>query len=428
MYNFFITAATISGNKGAESMFSALYQNLLKLYPGSHFYLNSYYPVTDKPFQEKMPHLTILSGTPVRLLFLITPLALLYRIFLMLHLPASIFEFEPSIRALSLADIVFDIGGITFSDGREKYLPFNVVTILPAILMKKRVIKCAQAMGPFKNPLNRLFAKALLPRVDQIFARGTQTLKHLQSLSLNNIALSSDIAFAMDTDNVNTKRLEKYMPKTNGRLFGIAPSSVVYKKCLRANIDYVSIMSEFINLLAKKYNMYTVLIPHSIRYGSRHLKNNDLPVIHYIMAHVKNRGHCTVVDEELNGAEFRILINHCDLFLASRFHSMISALAVGTPFIVCGWGHKYFELLEGFELLEYAFDYRSLTIELLLSKLELLIKNEVAIAERINTRLPHIRRLAFEHFETVNRLLNRPSPGLIPPGKGPAEGLRLKSM
>ncbi len=73
-------------------------------------------------------------------------------------------EFFKIARALAESDVLLDIGGITFSDGREKYLPFNILSIWPAMLLGVPVVKLAQAVGPFKNPLNRFLRKDFLFR------------------------------------------------------------------------------------------------------------------------------------------------------------------------------------------------------------------------------------------------------------------------
>jgi polysaccharide pyruvyl transferase WcaK-like protein len=404
MHNFVITAAALSGNKGAESMFTSVYQNMSRIYPESHFYLLSYYPEADRSLIQK-DDVTILSGTPLRLLFVVTPLAIVYRLFRLFKLPTGLIEKEPGIRAIARSDIVFDVGGITFSDGRELYLPFNIVTILPSILMKKVTVKCAQAMGPFNHFLNRVSAKWLLPRVDIIFARGRKTIAHLNSIGLRNTILTSDLAFSMNTEKPDLSRINKLIPAGNNKIVGITPSSTVYTYCRKNNIDYTGIMAHFCDFIIKEYHMDVILIPHSIRKDTERLKNNDLPVIRKIFESASCRENITVIDDDLNSTELREVLRHCDFFVASRFHSMVSALAVKVPLIVCGWGHKYREVLEQFGLEEYSFDYSQLSLQLLSSKLKQLIEHESVLRKRINRYLPEVLRNTMRHFEESRKLI-----------------------
>ena len=76
------------------------------------------------------------------------------------------------------------MGGVSFVDGREKYLAFNIACILVPILFRKRIIKYSQALGPFNNPINRFFAKMLLPKINHIIARGKITYCNLKSIGL----------------------------------------------------------------------------------------------------------------------------------------------------------------------------------------------------------------------------------------------------
>jgi len=403
MHEFLITAGSISGNKGAESMFTALYQNMLKIFPDSHFYLLSPYPRRDRLINKKQ-NVTILSGTPLRLLCVVTPLAMLAALFQCFKIPTRIFKLEAVIGAIIRSDIVFDIGGITFSDGREIYLPYNIVTLLPAILLQKRIVKCSQAMGPFKNKLNRFFAKRLLPNIDVIFARGSKTKEYLDSIGLCNTMIAADIAFRLDLEDADSSKIKHCFLPDNTDIVGISPSSVVYKQCRKVNIDYIDIMRQFCDYLADRWQFKIVLIPHSIRPNSTNLKNNDLPVIQNIAAAVSKKDKLIVIEDDLTAAEFRALIQQCRFFIASRFHSMVSALAVRIPLLVCGWGHKYTELLEQFNFETYAIDYRDLSLKTLTSAFDLLVENEWTVKRQIENHLPEVLSSADKHFDLVKQL------------------------
>ena len=406
MPTFSITAVSISGNKGAESMLTALVQNIKKLFPESNIYLISPYPKNDRQYEDMVP-VTVVSGTPIRLLLIVTPLVLLYRIFQRFNLSTWVIEKEPVIKAINASDIVFDAGGITFSDGREIYLLYNVVTILPSILMNKKTIKCAQAMGPFNGYINRFFAKHFLPKIDMIFARGKITASYLKSIGLHNTIPASDLSFSIKKEPIDTSLREKYLSSNGKKIVGIAPSSVVYNYCKKYKIDYIDIMRRFCEWLTMHKGFSVMLIPHSIRIGSKKLKNNDLPIVIEITNAVMHRQWISAIEDDLTASELRSLISYCTYFVASRFHSMISALTVEVPPIVCGWGHKYLEVLEQFEIQEYALDYRNLTLESIQSKFEQLLENEISVRRRIQKNLPYILEMSQKHFDLSIQLMNK---------------------
>jgi len=120
-----ITAATLYGNKGAEGMIRSITKNLSKDFPNMKFTLLSYYVKKDKLI-NKDPNLEILNGKPLYFLSILTPASLLYYLLKKLRLPYKILNLNKVIRRISRADLVIDIAGISFVDGREKYLLYNV--------------------------------------------------------------------------------------------------------------------------------------------------------------------------------------------------------------------------------------------------------------------------------------------------------------
>src|SRR5699024_11042200 len=134
---------------------------------------------------------------PVRLGTLVNGGALLWR--LIPPLRGTIRRRIPEVAAIADADVVLDQGGIAFSDGREKFLLFNLAILLPAFFLGRPVVKCAQALGPFRGRINRLAARLALPRVRHIVARGAKTREFVDELGLTNVETGTDLAFVMGT-------------------------------------------------------------------------------------------------------------------------------------------------------------------------------------------------------------------------------------
>ena len=128
-----IIGGTIWGNRGAESMLVTTIGQLRGFFPEARFNIFSYYPVKDREL-AKDERIIILSGKPLamatRHFFGALVGALCKKTWG--KLPGG--DFFKISRALAESDVLLDIGGITFSDGREKYLPFNILSIWPAML------------------------------------------------------------------------------------------------------------------------------------------------------------------------------------------------------------------------------------------------------------------------------------------------------
>ncbi len=361
MKNIVLVGASLSGNKGAAGMVIAPIQNLNARYPGSHFTLLSYFPNADRKINT-LPNLTIADGTPLGLiwLFILVFIAMVCRF---LKISTKWFQRHGGFRTVDSCHLFLDAGGISFVDGREKFLPFNILWVLPPLMLKKPVVKISQALGPFENPLNRMAANFILPKLDLISARGKKTLSHLKELNLDNVLEFPDITFTMTQDMHDASLSQKYLGQHSQKtLVGISPSQVVLEKCQSDGIAYTEILAQFIDqLVLEGYKV--VVFPHSARAKSDKTRNNDVPVLKQIWEQVCEKGQVIFIMDELSPNSLRHLIGECDVFVASRFHAMIAALCTGTPTLVFGWSHKYNEVLKEFELENTALDYSQLTLE-----------------------------------------------------------------
>lgn len=401
-----IVAGSISGNKGAEAMVTTVVGLLRSRLQDARFILFSPYYKTDKERENRLPDLLVADGGPSALVTTTFPPVLLERILSPLGLRASRW-FEPS-RLLSRCDILVDVAGISFCDGREIFLPFNVLTILPAMMMGIPVAKLSQAMGPFRNRLNRACAHWLLPRCSYLVPRGARTARNLQSIGLDR-PVGPDVTFALNDladMRVLPDELAGYVDfgEASRPLVGIAPSAVVFKNSRKLGLDYVGMHARFADRLVAKGHR-VLLLPHSMRPNTRKLRNNDLPVVRAIADAIGRNEQVRIVERDFDSIALRRLIGRCDLFLTSRFHAMVGALAMEVPVMVCAWGHKYSETLDMFGLGEYALDYRSLTHERLDRTFDRLSQNHRRVRDSIRDVLPSFLTGARRQIDAVAAML-----------------------
>ena len=199
-----VIGSTLTGNKGAAAMLESSIQTL----GNADFTLFSYQPVAEEQKHNTYKNLKILRADALFLGVIINSLALIYKI--LPPLRPILRKNSQSINALTEADVLLDQGGITFVDGREKFLLYNIASILPALMVGTPVIKCSQALGPFKNPINRFFAKIFLPKMKVIVSRGSITQSYLNELGLKNTIEGADYAFLLDLTEKEKKSAEKH--------------------------------------------------------------------------------------------------------------------------------------------------------------------------------------------------------------------------
>ncbi len=71
---------------------------------------------------------------------------------------------------------------------------------------------------------------------------------------------------------------------------------------------------------------------------------------------VSNKDKVRWYHEEMDAEQIRAFIGKCRFLVASRFHAMIGSLEQKVPVLLIGWSHKYQEVLDMFELGQYAID------------------------------------------------------------------------
>ncbi len=402
-----IIGSALSGNKGAAAMLESALQTLDTIDgEKTEFTLLSMYPRSDAE-QNHYKNLTIVDASPLRLGVGINSAALLHRI-----LPpfrSMIERKSPAVKALVDADVLLDQGGITFVDGREKFLIYNVASILPALNTKTPVVKCAQALGPFKNPINRAAAKLYLPKMSAIISRGSITHSYLKEMKLNNVTEGADYAFSLNLTPVEEESAKAKFDDAvlkSDKVVGVSPSVVMQKKVDAAGGDYTQEIVDFINF-ATTEGYKVMLVPHSVRTGTDKTHNNDLPLCREIFSEIKDKKSCLFLDKELTSQELRYWIGRCDFFVASRFHAMVSSLAMEVPTLVIGWSHKYREVLEMFDLEEWAFGQDKLTTKYLRSEFVRLVENEEQVKKKLAKYLPKVKKQSRRQVDVIKDVVKR---------------------
>lgn len=361
---FSVIGSALSGNKGAASMLESAIQNITDDFPNSKFVLFSMYPKADLAL-NRFANLEILNASPLRLALIINPLAALFRLIPLLR--PFLRKRSRSVSALLASEFLLDQMGISFSDGREKFLIYHVAAILPALLLQTPVLKSPQSIGPFEGRINGLVSRFFLPKIGRVIARGAKSYDHALALGLTNTKMGVDAAFGLQLREPDESRAilsrSGLSDTDNLSLVGVCPSQVVKQKFERANLgSYEENLAEIVKEL-RLLEHTVVIFPHSARWGVAATHNNDLPVCREIARLLSMDSGVHFVDEELSPQQLRYLVTWFTVCITSRFHAMISSLAVGTPPIVIGWGHKYAETLDFYKLAGLAVDFRSMTAE-----------------------------------------------------------------
>lgn len=407
-----IIGGSVWGNRGASAMLETVIQKLRASAPDVQISIFTPYPEKDRSLSIA-PDLQFYDSRPLALIryFLIALVLWLGRIFGLKN------GLKMGAGALTRSDLLLDIGGITFADGRLKFLPYNILTIWPSLLHQVPVVKLSQAAGSFRNPLLRAIARIFLSRCDHIFARGEKTLGYIEDLGLGKeqVTLAADIAFSYRPSycisKENIKAAEQLCDTLDQKIaegqkiICISPSELVAKKMQSYQPGFCELILDTIKK-NKCDDLAYVLVPNATREGSKKRRNNDIQVIREL----RNRaeidlpsslyGKIIWVDYDINTEGVDQIINRANIVIASRFHAMVAALRSFKPTLIVGWGHKYKEVMKRFEQDEFVFDYQ-ISPSAVLEKLMILLENEELIRQQIKNAYPAERRISEIQFEYI---------------------------
>ncbi|UCD20244.1 MAG: polysaccharide pyruvyl transferase family protein, partial [candidate division WOR-3 bacterium] len=324
-----------------------------------------------------------------------------YAVLRFLHIPPGFLLAFPPLRSIVEASAVLDVSGISYVDGREPMLVYNIACNIPALLVGIPLIKLSQALGPFRRPVNNLAARFILRRIDTIFARGSETHEFLRQLGLTNISPAADLAFILNEHQpIPPPPIDRY-PGLAGKelIVGVSPSEVLARLYSRRDKDLVAVLTEVLDTLHERTGAHIVIMAHSMLGPESRSRNNDYHICRKLYENMRHRSHATLIVDDLSASELRSLISLCRCFIACRFHSMISSLCAGVPPIVLAWSHKYHEVMNDFGLDTFVFDIARTDPGELLARSTEIISDPEPLKGSIGSALPNVIASAESQIE-----------------------------
>ena len=387
-----IIAATFTGNRGAEAMLLSTIDHVRARFPRSVVHVLSYSPAADLAEFESRPikNVFIHPATPLTLVAKWLPLAIVAKALPLLKHTVCPHSHAQGVLSLLRLDALFCLAGVSFIDGRGKFLLFNVLTLFPFLIHGVPVFKMAQAMGPIRSLPNRLCARWTLPRVRFIFARGRSTARFLDETRLLDPSrwdVSPDIAFGLKCD----------PPAARAGDLALVPSVILDRR----HANYRKFIVDLVSLLAKD-GVVTDLVVHSWKNDTGNPFNNDLPLAMDLRESLREQGvDVRILGEGCNAREIKSQISARRICLTSRFHGMVAALDSAMPTVVLGWSHKYREVLAVFDRESWALNIRENTPTSCAGAVKDLLAREQEERSHLATRLPAVREAVTSAFDRV---------------------------
>ena len=397
-----IVGGALSANKGAAAMVETVMARLPAEMGECRFSLLTTYPDADTPKVPLGTAVDVVGLQPLRLALVEFPVAMLARVARLLRIPLGWVRAR-GCRAMLDSDVVVDVAGISFADGRGvPILFYNALMTGVPLLLGVPTVKAAQALGPFTSPVNKTLSKLVLPRLSAICARGAKTREHLNSLGLTRVHDVADLAFSLDEAVGLPGDVAARVDALTDGFIVVMPSAVVKGIFESRSGNYVAAMGALIRDLRNRTGLGVVIAPHSYRAGHGEGHMNDGPVCREVAAVVADDPGVVLVDADLTAGELRKLIGMGRVLVTSRFHAMISGLCTATPTVVVGWSHKYREVLADFGLVDFGMDSTALSSPSdIVERVADAIDNRNIYVGRIESSLPAIRERSARNFSVI---------------------------
>jgi colanic acid/amylovoran biosynthesis protein len=397
-----IVGGALSANKGAAAMVETVMARLPAEMGECRFSLLTTYPDADTPKVPLGTAVDVVGLQPLRLALVEFPVAMLARVARLLRIPLGWVRAR-GCRAMLDSDVVVDVAGISFADGRGvPILFYNALMTGVPLLLGVPTVKAAQALGPFTSPVNKTLSKLVLPRLSAICARGAKTREHLNSLGLTRVHDVADLAFSLDEAVDLPGEVATRVDALTDGFIVVMPSAVVKGIFESRSGNYVAAMGALIRDLRNRTGLGVVIAPHSYRAGHGEGRMNDGPVCREVAAVVADDPGVVLVDADLTAGELRKIIGLGRVLVTSRFHAMISGLCTATPTVVVGWSHKYREVLSDFGLVDFGMDSTALSSPSdIVERVADAIDNRNIYVGRIESSLPAVRERSARNFAVI---------------------------
>lgn len=264
---------------------------------------------------------------------------------------------KQTISAFRSCDVIFDFtAGDSFTDiyGMSRFLKRSYFKKL-VIKNKTPLVLGSQTYGPYNKALSRSWAKSIISKSYEVFARDEKSYAVAEKLGGRKPILTTDVAFFLpyESKGADQSRIN----------VGINVSGLLWNGGYTGNnqfgltVDY----REYIESLLKEFSedeKYRVhLIPHVVYKTSRDIADNDW----YVSCDLAEKySNVTLSPFFESPMEAKSYISDMDVFVGARMHATIAAYSSGVAAIPFSYSRKFEGL---YESLEYPFVISGTKIE-----------------------------------------------------------------
>lgn len=308
------------------------------------------------------------------------------------------------IEAIENADLVISCGGGYMQSFNYKNYLSNFILhysqLYAAWKLNKKYIIFAQTIGPFN--------KAIIPKVRKIIENATLVTTREKfsydyvntNFSNANNILTADTAFLLENKETNKLKINK-----NDINVGLTirdwhfPNSLNPEE-LKSN--YFSSIKLFIEQITEKNDVKVFIMPQCIGPDS----DNDLIISTKLYNSLKKQKNVTLVSDDLEPGELKMLYSKMNYFVGMRMHSNIFALANKVPCLAISYDKKTNGIMELVGLNRYIIDVSSINSDLLIKKFTDL-QQDTKVKSILDVTIPNIVDEAKYNYNLLKELVDK---------------------
>jgi colanic acid/amylovoran biosynthesis protein len=297
-----------------------------------------------------------------------------------------------TLQAYISSDFVVVRGSDTLSDvyGFSSFLS-NIVDIIVAILLKKKIAVLGHTIGPFNNRFTELICIKTLSKVKLVTVRERKSFEYLLEIGVDpsKIFLTADIAFLLAKNYMYEKTEEKqaFYKISLSPVVGLNVSPIIWN--LQNGTKRKRNQETFTNLvnhLIRKHHAKIILLPHVFGPGN----NDDRISLRELTRFCIDIHSVELIEDELSLKDIRRILKKCDVFVSCRMHALIAALCALIPSIGIDYNFKTICVMEEAGLGEWTLSEKNLNSKLLIEMVESLLNKKSDIKKRIMNKIPKL--------------------------------------
>ncbi|HEY3291241.1 MAG TPA: polysaccharide pyruvyl transferase family protein [Anaerolineae bacterium] len=289
------------------------------------------------------------------------------------------------------ADVIISLGGgYFFVHDYRPVSTYATLSLLAAILTRKRVMCFPQSFGPFRFKYQAWFAARLLRGVSTLMIREEPSLTLLSQTDPQLAAratLVPDTAFTLvleqperAADTIKTSSL--YMGITLLDWESVNPF-------LHAQKQYEDSVAQVIIYAWQKYQAHVTLFVQC-RSRRRDFESDEAVTRRVAELALKRdptiAAHLSVQAELMTPAEYLQAYASTDIFIGTRMHSLIFAACGGVPIMAIGYQHKSLGLMKMLQVERFYTEMSQLTSAQLIERFELALAERETLSHQLTAR------------------------------------------